>query len=73
MNVAGHRPRLDHGGALPVLAEALVVVEGGVRRDRNLCGAWIGAQAQVGAEDIAVPGPLLHEADEVARHAHEEG
>src|SRR5690606_14472613 len=65
-NVARHGPRLDHGGALPVLAEAFVVVEGCVRRDCDLRRAGVGAQTEVRAEDIAVAGPLLHEADEIA-------
>ena len=58
-DVAGHGARLDEGGALPVLAEALVVVERGVGRERDLRGAGIGPQPQIGAEHIAVAGALL--------------
>ena len=67
-----HGARLDEGGALPVLAEALVVVERGVGRERERRGAGIGAQAQVGAEDVAVAGALVQQAHEIARQAHEE-
>src|SRR3546814_353718 len=56
--VAGHRARLDHGGALPVLAQAFVVGEGGVQADRQRHGAGIGPEAQVGAEDVAVGGAV---------------
>ena len=64
---------LDEGGALPVLAEALVVVERGVGGERERRGAGIGAQAQIGAEHVAVAGALGEQADEIAREAHEEG
>src|SRR5690606_2939982 len=37
-DVSRYRPRLDHGGALPVLAEALVVGQCRVRRQRDLGG-----------------------------------
>ena len=47
-------PRLDHGGALPVLAPALVVDERRLDRDRERRRARIGPQAQIGAEDVAV-------------------
>ena len=72
VDVAGHGPRLDQGGALPVLAEALVVDERGVGRERERGGARIGAQAQIGAEDVAVGRALLQQLHEVARQAHEE-
>ena len=39
---------------------------------RDLGGAGIGAQAQVGAEHVAVARALLHQADQIARQAHEE-
>ncbi len=67
--------RLDHRGAFPVLAHAFVI---GLRRiggDRDLRGARIGAQAQIGAEDIAIGGDFgdqlhqrLHDID--SRRAH---
>src|SRR3546814_8500381 len=69
--VARHRARLDHGGALPVLPQALVVGEGGVQADGQRHGAGIGAQAQVGAEDVAVGGAVVEAAHEVAGQAHE--
>src|SRR4051794_13387425 len=36
--------RLDHGGALPVLPSAFVVIEGGDEGDRDRRRGWIGAQ-----------------------------
>ena len=66
-DVAGHRPRLDHRGALPVLAAALVVVQRGLDRDRQRRRAGIGPQPQIGAEDIAVLGAVLQDAHEPAR------
>src|SRR3546814_8436683 len=69
--VAGHRARLDHGGALPVLAQAFVVGEGGVQADRQRHGAGIGPEAQVGAEDVAVGGAVVQAAHEVAGEAHQ--
>ena len=71
-DVAGHRAGLDEGGALPVLAEALVVVERSLGGDRERRGAGIGPQAQIGAEHIAVAGALREQAHEIAREAHEE-
>ncbi len=72
LDVAGHRARLDEGGALPVLAEAFVVEGGGLGRERDLGGARIGPQSQVGAEDVARRRALIHQAHEIARQAHEE-
>src|SRR5262249_880639 len=43
----------------------------GFGRDRGLRRAWIGAQAQVGTEDIAVCRALLHDVDEIAHKADE--
>src|SRR5262245_33956782 len=52
-DVAGTRPRLDHGGALPVLPGALVVVERGSGRNRDLGRSRSRAQKQTGAEHTA--------------------
>ena len=71
-DVAGDGTRLDEGGTLPVLADALVVVERGVGGDGEWGRARVGAQAQVGAEDVAVLGALLQQPHEVAGEAHEE-
>ena len=71
-DIAGDGARLDHGGALPVLADELVVVERRVGGDGEGGGAGVGAQAQVGAEHVAVLGALLQEAHEVARQPHQE-
>jgi hypothetical protein len=59
------------GRALPVLAAALVIDERGLHRDRQRRRAGIGPQAQVGAEDVAVAGALLHDAHQPAHHAGE--
>src|SRR5688572_30932726 len=42
LDVARHDARLDQGGALPVLAEALVVREPRVGRERDLCRPGVG-------------------------------
>ena len=70
--VAGHRARLDHGGALPVLAHALVVGDGGRQCDRGRRHGGIGAQPQVGAEDVAVGVARLHQRHQSARDARSE-
>ena len=71
-DVAGARPRLDQRGALPVLADALVVVERRRGRDRDLGRGRIGAQPQIDAEHVAVGGALLQELHQRAREAHVE-
>ena len=67
--VRTHRARLDHGGAFPVLAHALVVGDG--RRDRHgeRRRRRVGPQSQVGAEDIALRRAFLEQPDHVARDA----
>src|SRR6185312_2998694 len=45
-------PRLDHGGALPVLAAAFVVMQRGGNRYGQRSRARVGPQPQIGAEDI---------------------
>ena len=71
-DVAGHGARLDHGRALPVLAHALVVGFGRDHREGERRRGGIGAQPQVGAEDVAVLGAILQDAQEIARQADEE-
>ena len=63
-DVAGAGARLDHRGALPVLARALVVVERRRGRDRDLGRGRVGPQPQVDAEHIAVAGALLQQLHE---------
>src|SRR5579872_4644932 len=58
--VAGDLARLDHGGPLPVLAEAAVIVFGGGDRYRERRGSRIGPQPEIGAEDVSVLGALFH-------------
>ena len=72
-DVARHHPRLDQRGPLPVLAEALVIDEARFGRERDLGGAGIGAQPEIGAEGVAVGGMLLQQPHELAGEAHEEG
>ncbi len=67
--IAGHRARLDHRGALPVLAHAFVVGDGGGQRDGGRRHGGIGAQAQVGAEHVAVGVARLHQRHQAARDA----
>ena len=69
--VAGHRARLDHGGAFPVLAHALVVGQGGGQGDGGRGGPRVRPQTQVGAENIAVGVPRLHKGAHIPRHARE--
>jgi hypothetical protein len=59
--VAGAGPGFDPGGPLPVLAAALVVGQRRIDRDGDRRRAGIRAQAQIGAEDIAVVGAVLHQ------------
>ncbi len=73
LDVASHRARLDERGPLPVLTEAFVIDGGGFSGERNLRRAGIGPKPQVGAEDVAVLRPLLHQLDELAGDAHKEG
>ena len=60
--IPGAGPRLDHGRPLPVLAQALVVGESGLERDRQRCCARIRPKAQIGSEDVAVLGAVLQQA-----------
>ena len=71
--VAGDGARLDEGGALPVLAQRLVIVEGGGQRDRNARRARIWPQTKVDAQRIAFAGALLQKPGKSLRHAHEHG
>src|SRR3546814_14546459 len=64
--VAGHRARLAHGAALPVLAQAFAVGEGGVQDDSKRHGAGIGPAAQVGAEAVDAGRPGAQAALEAA-------
>ena len=72
-NVARRGPRLDHGGALPVLPHAFIVNGGGFQGDGNLRGAGIGAQAQVHAKAVAVFRHVLQNRDEPLGEPHKEG
>ena len=71
-DVAGDGPRLDEGGALPVLADALVVDERRAGRDGKRGGTGVGPEPQVGAEHVAIAGALGQQAHEIAGDAHEE-
>ena len=71
--IAGHAPGLDEGGPLPVLAHALVIGLGGEGGDGGGRGARVGAQPQIGAEDVAVGCALAQHATEIAGQAREVG
>ena len=71
--VTGHRARLDHGGALPVLAHAFVVCDRGGKGDGGRCDGRIGTQSQVGAEHIAVGVTCLHQRHQAAGNSRREG
>src|SRR5262245_65328916 len=62
--VAGRGARLDEGGALPVLAEVLVIMLRRGDRDGDRRRAGIGTQAQVSAEDVAVGGYFFERAND---------
>ena len=64
--VTSHRACLDHGSTLPVLAHAFVVGDRRRQRDSGRCHGWIGPQAQIGTEDVAVGVARLHERHETA-------
>ena len=68
---AGHRMGLDHGRALPVLADALVVELGRLHRHGKRRRARVGTQPEVSAEDVAVGRGLRHELHQHPRAAHE--
>ena len=65
--IAGHRMRLDHRRALPILADALVVELGRLDRHREWRRAGVGPQPEVGAEDVAVNRCLRHQLHQHAR------
>ena len=70
--VAGGRPRLDQGRALPVLAKTFVIGIGGGQRDRDRRRTGIWTQPQIDAQDITVAGPLLQQPDKPFRDARKE-
>src|SRR5579883_3490638 len=69
--VAGHGARLDEGGALPILAGALVIGEGSADRQRGRGRGGIGPQPQIRTEDVAVAGTLLHQSHQILRQTSE--
>jgi hypothetical protein len=70
--VTGGGSRLDEGGAFPILAKALVVVEGGLGGERKRCGAGIRTQPQIGTEYVALTRALGEHTHEIAGQPHEE-
>src|ERR1700730_12204163 len=70
--VAGGRPRLDPGRALPVLAKTFVIEIGGGAAGRHSRRTRIGTQPQIDTQDITVPGPLLEQSDKPLRNAPKE-
>ncbi len=71
-DVAGAGARLDHGGALPVLPDALVIGQRRRGRDRDRGRGRIGPQPQIGAEHVAVGGALLQQLHQPLRQPHEQ-
>ena len=72
LDIAGDGPRLDEGGALPVLAHAFVIGIGRLQRNGDRRRAGVGAQPQIGAKHIAVGGVLAHDFDDPPREPREE-
>ena len=72
-DVAGDRAGLEHGRALPVLAHALVIGDGGGQGDAGRRGGRVGAQAQIDAKNIAIGVARFHQCNKVAREAAVEG
>src|ERR1700748_1490318 len=66
LRIARTGPRLDKGGALPVLSHAFVVGLCRIGGNRNLRRTGIGPQPQVDAEDIAVGRRLGQQLDDAA-------
>src|SRR5579871_818608 len=64
--VSGASPRLDKGGALPVLSHLFVVTQRGIDGDRDLSRAGIRPQPEVDAEHIAVGRDFAEQPDEAA-------
>ncbi len=71
-DVAGAGPRLDEGRPLPVLADALIIFQGGRHRHRRRGRGGVGPQAQVHPEHIAVPGAVLHQVRQPVGQPHRE-
>ena len=61
VEVATDGAGLDEGGALPVLANGLVIGQGHRRRDDRRCRRRIGPKPEIDAEDVAVGGALLQQ------------
>ena len=70
--VAGDDAGLDQRRALPVLAVALVVLLGILDRQRQRMAGRMGAQPQIGAEDVAIARAVLEQVDQRAGEAHGE-
>ena len=70
--VAGNGARLDERRALPVLAEALVILQRRLGGDGDVGRARVGPEPEVGAEDIAVGGVFLQQRHQPLGHAHEQ-
>ncbi len=69
LKIPGNGPRLDHGGAFPVLAAAFVIVQRRFNRDGERRRAGIGPKPQIGAENVAVFGAVVQDANETSGEA----
>ena len=64
--VPRHRAGLDQGGALPILTDRFIIGQRGRHRHCQRGRARVGAQPQIGAKNIAIPGALIENTDEFA-------
>ncbi len=64
LQIARDRPRLDEGGPFPVLSPALVIEHCRLDRDGKWRRARVWPKPQIRAEDIAVAGSLLQDANQ---------
>src|SRR5262249_47419031 len=71
--VTGGGSSLDEGGAFPILAKALVIIEGGLGGERKRRGAGVRSQPQVGAEHVTLTRALGEHAHQFAGQSHKEG
>ena len=71
LEVARRRAGLDERGALPVLADRLVILIGARNRERDRRRGGVRPQAQVDPQHVAFARSLLHETRQRSRQARE--
>ncbi len=67
LEVASRRPGFDQRGALPVLADRLVILISAHNRERDWRRGRIRPQAQIDPQHVAFARSLLHEARQRSR------